>query len=163
MQKLVKAPYRRQTARDRALVQLSAREMGQKTAYRQTIEPLPRPLPHAVVTAEERHEFFQIAAIRNDRVGRDIALFLEVGEKILHQVWRVVCHRNAVRGSTRHARANAGEAIPFVSIHVCMSRSARSANISRFRFLSRMRCGRSSSRPKLAFIGWKCFASASRM
>src|SRR5206468_4459683 len=102
------------------------------------------------VSAEKGDKLFEIPAIRNKCVRRDIALFLQVDQILFHRFW--FGHR-----------ATGDEAMFISSIHCLMSVSARSARSSRFFFLSRTLSGRSSTRPKFAFIGWKCLGSASRM
>ena len=59
--------------------------MSQESAYRQTIQPLPRPLAHAEVGAEEPDELLEVAAIGDDGVGRNVAFFGEVGKEVLHR------------------------------------------------------------------------------
>src|SRR5688500_14148270 len=82
MQVLVEAPHRRQTASDRALVQLLAREMSEKAADRKSIKSLPRPLANSVVLAKELDELVQIAAIGGQSMRGYVALFLQMHEKV---------------------------------------------------------------------------------
>src|SRR2546423_826957 len=126
--------------------------MAEESSNCQSIDSLPGPFARAVVRAEELHEFLEIAAVGDNGVWRNVPLFLEMREKVLDGLL-----------SFSHARATEAALTPFASIQSCISPSARSANFSRFCFLSRTFSGSSSSRPKFAFIGWKCAGSASRM
>src|SRR5688500_15587957 len=74
MQVLVEAPHRRETAGDRALVQLFPREMCEKSTDGEPVQALPRPLADSVILAEESHELIEVAAIRGQSVRRYIPL-----------------------------------------------------------------------------------------
>src|ERR1700724_1902669 len=115
--------------------------MRQESADREPVKSLPRPPLGAEVAPEERDEFLEIAPIGDERVGGDIAFLLEVHQEFFD------CLRVA------HVRADNAPWMLLASIHACMSPSARSESSSRFRFLSRICWGRSSRRPKFAFIG----------
>src|SRR3954454_20865578 len=112
--------------------------MRKEPANRQPVETLPRPLLRAVITSEEANELLEIAPVGDESVGRDVALFLQVDEKLFDRVG--VAHpigAAAVSRSELPWRSPGPAKTPVASIHAFMSASARSANISLFFFLSR--------------------------
>src|ERR1700694_2169528 len=116
--------------------------MRQESADCQTIEPLPGPLANTVIAAEKSYQLFEIPPVRNERVRRNVAFLFEVRQEVFDSV-----------SFAHDARATGEPNTAFASIQLPISASALSANISRLRFLSRIFSGRSSSKPKFAFIG----------
>src|SRR4051812_29623731 len=105
--------------------------MSEETTNRQPIQALPRPLLRSVVIPEEANEFLEITAVGNEGVGRDVALFLQVDQKLFDGVG--VAHRIGAAAASRSAlswRSRGLSNTPVASIHAFMSESARSANIS---------------------------------
>src|SRR5437868_3506656 len=116
--------------------------MREEATDGQPVEALPRPFARAVVDTQELDELVQVPPIRDDGVRRHVALFLEVDVKLIYEIRRGVDrHVGFFCSRLPHARATSADVMPLFSIHSCMSRSARAANISRFCFLSRTRCG----------------------
>src|SRR5512140_213986 len=153
MQELVERSHRRERAPDGALAEPAAREVAHEAADRESVHAAPRPTLCTIVGAQELDKGIEIAAVRDQRVRRIVLLLLQVEKKLVHVAGHVIAR----------ARGNAHVATAFGSapssacsrIQLSMSASARAAKSSRLRRLSRSGLGRSSSRPKLAFIGWK--------
>ena len=81
------------------------------------------------------------------------------GQAILENVrrYRAIAslHRQAAAFRPRQSWSLLEQASEWESRHAARSNSARSAIFSRLTRLSFTRSGRSSTRPKFAFIGWK--------
>src|ERR1043166_377843 len=157
MQVFVEAANGRQRARHGAFAESALGQVAEESAHGDAIDALPGPFGAAVVAAEETNEFAKIALVGADSVRRDVPLFGEMIEivgdavvRIVHPTW----YRWRRRADHQVARDNRSSAI-VSSRQRGMSAHARLAIASRLRRLSFTRMGRSSTRPKLAFIGWK--------
>ena len=155
----VEAPNRRERARDRSLARASLRvrcARNPRIARRSTPSQLHSPA--AVVAAEVRDELGEIAAVRLERVRRDVRAPSRDG------------------GESRRPRAIVGRLAPLQPVQatrdIAFDRlaSTRSSPQARARrssraFSSCRECAPADRRrrPKFAFIGWKCAGSASRM
>src|ERR1043166_7023632 len=148
MQVFIEAANGRQRARHGAFAE---------SAHGDAIDALPGPFGAAVVAAEETDEFAKIALVGADSIRRDVPLFGEMIEIVGDAVVRIVrptWYRWRRRAHHQVAQDNRSSAIVSSRQRV-MSANARAAIASRLRRLSFTRMGRSSTRPKLAFIGWK--------
>src|SRR6185437_13962955 len=135
----IEAADRGECAGHRALREAAPGEVPEEGAHHDPVDAAPAPRLAAVVPVEELDELAEIAAVRGHRVRRDVALLAEMIQ-IRGDVVRAVAHDAAPAGA-------------YESRHCVMSASARSASCSRLARLSRTGVGRSSTRPKLAFIG----------
>ncbi len=148
-------------------------------------ERRPRPSFNATRAPQPRAQRREIAPIRDQRVGREVAFLLEMFEKLLDIRWqahrvrgrRLVVHAQmpegaepAVGAARTSVSERSGASCTTTGVDP-MLRHPRVERLQRTRRetshasirLSRSGRSRSSSSPKFAFIGWKCLGSASRM
>src|SRR6185437_9092328 len=122
---------------------LPALERSQEAPDRQAVDARPGPGR-------------SVEHIREFREGRHVP---HVG---LHRVRRVIPLLLQEVGKALDFLPHAATPTPAAAANAVMSASARSASWSFFFALSLGTLSSGSSRPKFAFIGWKCFGSASR-
>ena len=120
-----------------ALGEAAPLHLSQEPADGQPINGLPGPLATAVAP-EKLDERVEVARIGLHRMGRLLALVGEMTEELRDVGVSYSALRHAVKSST----ARATSAAFFASFFTLP--------------------GSGSSSPKFAFIGWKCFGSASR-
>ena len=83
MHPAVEAAHGREVARDGAFGESPARAVRHEAADVRAPECVPLPTIGAVRTGEPRGELTQVASIRRERVDREVALFLEMHEKLV--------------------------------------------------------------------------------
>ena len=120
-------------------------QLAEEAAEPEPVHRGPAPAT-AVVTIAELDEGLEVAPIGADRIRRLVALLLKMGQKLGNETLRLRDLETWLHSDP---------------IQLEKSASARSTS---FAFFSSLRTFPSSgsSKPKLAFIGWKCLGSASR-
>ena len=167
MHPAIEAAHRRQRTGDGPLGEPASRAVRHEAANLGASERVPVPAGDALRGREIAAEVAQVAPVGGNRVGRQVTLLGEVREILvdLDGEWRLVgpfrrraVHPRRTLQRTEQPRARHASAV--------IAARPRSANAARLRALSRSSScdafSSSSSKPKLAFIGWKCFGSASR-